>query len=100
MSSTKKTIYSILKQPRITEKEAISSSFNNSMVFQVHPEASKHEIKTAVEQIFSVKVEAVRTMNFLGKVKRVGAKTGKRINWKKAYVSLAPGSNINLVEGL
>ena len=100
MASTKKTVYGILERPRITEKGALASSVNNSVVFRVHPKANKIEIKHAVEHIFDVKVQAVRTMNYRGKVKRVGARMGRQVNWKKAYVSLAPGSSINLVEGL
>ena len=100
MSSTKKTIYGILDRPRITEKGAMSSSTSNSVVFQVHPKANKNEIKNAVEKLFDVKVEGVRTMNYMGKIKRVGAKFGRQSAWKKAYVMLAPGSTIDLVEGL
>jgi len=100
MASTKKTVFGILQQPRITEKGALASSANNSFVFRVHPEANKEEIKSAVERIFDVKVLSVRTLNYLGKVKRVGARSGRQNNWKKAYVSLQPGSSINLVEGL
>ncbi|MFN8390891.1 MAG: 50S ribosomal protein L23 [Bdellovibrionota bacterium] len=100
MASTKKTVFGILERPRITEKGALASSVNNSVVFMVHPRANKVEIKTAVEKIFDVEVKSVRTMNYMGKVKRVGAKIGRQVAWKKAYVSLAPGSSINLIEGL
>ncbi len=100
MSSTKKTIYRVLGRPRITEKGAIASTINNSVLLEVHPLASKQEIKQAVEQIFEVKVKSVRTMNYIGKVKRVGARMGRQAKWKKAYVSLMPGNAIDLVEGL
>lgn len=100
MGSTKKTVFGILQQPRITEKGALASSASNSFVFRVHPKANKEEIKNAVERIFDVKVRSVRTLNCLGKVKRVGARSGRQNNWKKAYVSLQPGSTIDLVEGL
>jgi large subunit ribosomal protein L23 len=100
MSSTKKTIYAILERPRITEKGAIASSVNNGVVFRVHPEASKLEIKNAVEKIFDVKVRTVRTLNYQGKMKRVGARVGRQVNWKKAYVALEAGNSINLIEGL
>lgn len=100
MSSTKKTIYEVLTRPRLTEKGAIASSINNSVVFRVHPKANKSEIKAAVEKIFNVKVNSVRTMNFMGKEKRVGAHIGRKPDWKKAYVSLEPGNTIDLIEGL
>ncbi len=100
MGSTTKTIHAVLKRPRITEKAALASSAGNSYVFQVHPDATKQEIRKAVEKVFDVKVKAVRTVNYLGKVKRVGARAGRQNNWKKAYVSLEAGSSIDLVEGL
>lgn len=100
MASTKKTVYGILKRPRITEKAAVSGTTNNSVVFRVHPEANKLEIKNAVEKIFDVKVLSVRTLNYQGKIKRVGAQTGRQVNWKKAYVALADGNSIDFVEGL
>lgn len=100
MGSTKKTIYSVVRKPRITEKGAIATSVNNSVVLHVHPLASKTEIRHAVEKLFDVKVKSVRTLNFMGKVKRVGAKMGRQNNWKKAYVSLEAGSSIDFVEGL
>ena len=100
MSSTKKTIFEVLRKPRITEKGAIAGTVNNSVVFRVHPKANKVEIANAVEKIFNVKVRSVRTMNFMGKMKRVGARIGQQPAWKKAYVSLEPGNTIDLVEGL
>lgn len=98
--SIKKTVFGILDRPRITEKGAMASSVNNSFVFRVHPKANKSEIKNAVETIFDVKVKSVRTMNYMGKIKRVGARSGRQNNWKKAYVSLEAGNTIDLVEGL
>lgn len=100
MASTKNSSYSILKKPKITEKTAIAGSVNNSYVFEVHPRANKIEIKNAVEKIFSVKVAQVRTVNSLGKVKRVGTTQGRRNSTKKAYVSLQEGFSLDLVEGL
>ena len=100
MSSTKKTLFGILQRPRITEKGAMASSVSNSFVFQVHPDANKDEIKKAVEKVFDVKVKSVRTMNYMGKIKRVGARSGRQNSWKKAYVSLEAGNTIDLVEGL
>jgi large subunit ribosomal protein L23 len=100
MSSTKKQIYSVLRSPLITEKAANAGSSTNTAVFEVHPEATKNEIRQAVEKIFKVKVEGVRTVNCLGKLKRVSGRLGKQPDWKKAYVRLAEGSSIDVVEGL
>lgn len=92
--------YRILQGPIITEKAAYAGAESNSVAFEVHPKATKEEIKKAVEKIFDVKVVKVRTINSLGKVKRVGAALGRKKNTKKAYISLAPGSSIDLIEGL
>lgn len=94
------TNYEVLRRPRITEKAAVAGSGTNTVVFEVHPKANKVEIKQAVERIFEVKVEEVRTVNVLGKIKRVKGTVGQRSSWKKAYVTLAEGSSIDLVEGL
>ena len=98
--SMNKSPYSIVRRPRITEKSAIVGSYNNGIVFDVAPEANKIEIRLAVEKIYDVKVRAVRTANFMGKVKRVGRKVGRKSAWKKAYVFLQEGSSIDLVDGL
>jgi large subunit ribosomal protein L23 len=100
MSSIKGNQYRILRRPRITEKSAIAGANKQCVVFEVHPEANKAEIKNAVENIFSVKVTSVRTVNYMGKEKRVGARVGRQVAWKKAYVSLAEGSKIDIIEGL
>ena len=98
MASVKKDIYSILRAPRITEKSA--NAGKNTIVFEVHVDANKVEIRNAIEKIFSVKVEGVRTLNNMGKIRRVKMKQGRENGWKKAYVKLAEGSSIDLVEGL
>lgn len=100
MGSAKKNEFAILKKPRLTEKGAIISSESNAYVFEVHPDANKQEIKRAVEKIFEVKVTSVKTMNCMGKLKRVGAHLGKQKDWKKAYVSVAAGQSIEVIEGL
>ena len=100
MASTKQNVYQIIRRPRITEKSAMLGSGSNAVVFDVHPLANKPEIKKAVEAIFDVKVNSVRVTNYLGKVKRVGVRTGRRGAWKKAYVFLKEGSSINIIEGL
>ncbi len=100
MGSVKGSIYEILRRPRITEKAAGMGSTSNTVVFEVHPKANKAEIKSAVEKIFYVKVKAIRTVNMLGKVKRVRTSMGRQNNWKKAYVCLEEGSSIDVIEGL
>jgi large subunit ribosomal protein L23 len=89
-------IFQILKTPHISEKSAVLGDSANQAVFQVASDAKKAEIKEAVEQLFSVKVAAVRTVNVKGKSKRQGARRGKRSDWKKAYVSLEQGHEIDL----
>ena len=100
MSSIKKNAFQIIRRPRITEKSAYVGSENNAVVFDVHPKANKAEIKKAIEQIFEVKVQAVRTANYLGKAKRASRHSAQRGAWKKAYVYLKEGSSIDIIEGL
>ena len=89
-------IFQILLTPHISEKSAVLGDAANQAVFQVAGDASKSEIKAAVEQLFDVKVAAVRTVNMKGKRKRMGLRQGKRSDWKKAYVSLEQGHEIDL----
>jgi large subunit ribosomal protein L23 len=100
MSSVKRSMYGILRQPKITEKTALLGTKSNTVVFDVHPKANKSDIKNAVEKLFDVKVEVVRTVNGLGKVRRVKAQAGRQRAWKKAYVTLKEGSSIDVIEGL
>jgi large subunit ribosomal protein L23 len=88
--------YDILRLPHITEKATIQKDeFEGRMVvFKVRPEATKRQVKAAVQGIFEVEVESVRTANFRGKVKRMGKYRGRRANWKKAYVTLKPGQDM------
>ena len=89
-------IFQILKSPHISEKSAVLGEEANQAVFQVSTDAKKAEIKAAVEQLFNVKVVNVRTANMKGKTKRQGLRRGKRNDWKKAYVSLEQGHEIDL----
>ncbi|MFT5221279.1 MAG: large subunit ribosomal protein L23 [Gammaproteobacteria bacterium] len=89
-------IFQILRTPHISEKAAVLGDTANQAVFQVSSNAKKGEIKEAVEQLFNVKVASVRTANMKGKTKRMGARSGKRNDWKKAYVSLEQGHEIDL----
>ena len=89
-------IFQILKTPHISEKSAVLGDSANQAVFQVATDANKVEIKQAVEQLFNVKVADVRTINMKGKSKRMGMRSGRRSDWKKAYVSLEQGHEIDL----
>jgi large subunit ribosomal protein L23 len=89
----------VLKAPHISEKSTMVAEKLNTIVFKVAIDATKAEIKAAVEKLFEVKVEAVRTLNVMGKTKRTGARVGKRSDWKKAYVTLVPGQDIDFMGG-
>lgn len=89
-------IFQILLTPHISEKSAVLGDNANQAVFQVANDANKAEIKDAIEQLFNVKVANVRTLNMKGKTKRQGLRRGKRSDWKKAYVSLEQGHEIDL----
>jgi len=89
-------VYQVIKAPLISEKAAIIGDASNQHVFKVATDAKKDEIKQAVEQIFNVKVSKVRAANVKGKTKRQGMRMGKRKDWKKAYVSLEQGHEIDL----
>ena len=85
----------ILLRPHVSEKTAMAADSNRQFAFRVLNNASKPEIKHAVELMFNVEVEQVRVLNAKGKTKRSGSTLGRRINWKKAYVSLKPGFDID-----
>ncbi len=89
-------MYQIIKRPHVSEKSALLGDAANQAVFQVATDANKSEIKQAVEQLFNVKVADVRTVNMKGKSKRMGMRRGRRSDWKKAYVSLEQGHEIDL----
>ena len=91
--------YDVIVKPVITEKSTLVSEFNQ-VVFKVARDASKPEIKAAVEALFSVKVLAVNTIVVKGKTKRFRGRPGQRSDWKKAMVRLAEGQSIDLTTGL
>ena len=93
-------IYQVIKEPRITEKANIQKEDTNQVTFRVHKKANKVEIRQAVETFFKTKVLDVRTMNVRGKRRRMGKTVGKKSDWKKAVVRLAPGENIEFFEGM
>jgi len=92
-------LYDVIKFPIITEKSTAAQASANQYFFRVDPRATKHDIRLAVEKIFRVKVKDVRTMNVLGKRKRVGRNIGMTSNWKKAMVTLREGDRIEVLEG-
>ena len=90
----------VVQGPIITEKGTLVNEAGNQVIFRVHPQANKVEIRRAVESLFKVRVEKVRTTRQLGKIRRVGRHSGRRPDWKKAYVTLAEGSRIDFFEGV
>lgn len=92
-------IMKVLLGPHVTEKAAIVGESSNQYVFQVAKDATKPEIKKAVEMLFDVEVDAVRVSNMNGKVKRFGMQMGRRKDWKKAYVRVKEGQTIDFMGG-
>lgn len=97
--SAKAEQYDVIRRPIITEKATMASEAN-AVVFEVAIDASKPEIKAAVESLFNVKVKAVNTAIAKGKVKRFRGRPGKRNDVKKAYVTLEAGNAIDVTTGL
>ncbi|MDP6482971.1 MAG: 50S ribosomal protein L23 [Nitrospinota bacterium] len=96
----KKDVREIIRRPLVTEKSTRANEETNKVTFVVRKDANKIEIKRAVEEVFGVNVLEVRTLNNRGKKKRVGARQGRKPDWKKAVVSLREGDRINLFEGV
>jgi large subunit ribosomal protein L23 len=88
-------IFQVLESPHVSEKAAIAADLNNQYVFKVALNATKSEIKKSVEQLFKVKVDNVRTLRVKGKVKRNKHGLSARTTWKKAYVRLQQGQDID-----
>jgi large subunit ribosomal protein L23 len=91
-------LMTILRAPAISEKSTFVADKYEQVVFRVAPDATKPEIKAAVELLFKVQVESVNVSNVKGKEKRFGRFVGKRRDWRKAYVSLKSGQEINFAE--
>ena len=89
----------VLLGPHVSEKSTAVADSSNQVVFKVRIDANKKQIRQAVEALFDVKVERVSTVRVAGKAKRFGAMLGQRRAWKKAYVRLAPGSDLDFVGG-
>ncbi len=88
------SVYTVIRRPLITEKGVGVKETEGTLVFEVAPDATKTEVKQAVELLFKVKVSSVRTSNFLGKERRRGKFSGFRPDWKKAYVRLKAGEKM------
>ena len=90
-------VYQIIRRPHISEKTAGIADTDRQITFEVLKTATKPEIKAAVEQLFKVEVEDVKTVMMKGKTKRFGRTLGKRKDWKKAYVKLKEGHDIDFI---
>lgn len=99
MSFSQERLYQVLLAPQISEKATYVAEKNEQVIFKVAGDATKPEIKAAVELLFKVEVDSVQVLNVKGKVKRFGRTTGRRKGWKKAFVCLKAGQEINFVEG-
>jgi len=88
------TIYQVIRRPLVTEKGVQKKEAERTLCFEVAPDANKTEIRAAVEKLFKVKVESVRTLHNVGKLRRRGRFSGYRPDWKKAYVKLQPGQKV------
>jgi large subunit ribosomal protein L23 len=93
-------LHDVIRKPLVTEKSTIGRETHNLVTFAVDPHASKHEIRRAVETLFSVQVEDVHTMRQARKSRRVGKSMGYKPEWKKAIVRLAEGQTIEFFEGV
>ncbi len=89
-------LYKVLISPIITEKANTLAEKYNQVSFKVLKSATKIDVKNAFELVFEAKVNSVRLLNVKGKTKRFGGFTGKRVDWKKAYIHLVPGQNFDL----
>jgi large subunit ribosomal protein L23 len=85
----------IIQAPIISEKSTLAAEINKNFVFKVQKSASKKQVKSAVELMFGVEVDSVNVLNVKGKQKRFGRSLGQRSDWKKAYVKLKPGHDID-----
>ena len=92
-----KRLMTIILGPHVSEKSTAVADQNNQVVFKVRPDATKVEIRKAVELLFEGKVGNVTVVNVSGKVRLRGANRGRKSDWKKAYVKLAPGQNLDFM---
>lgn len=87
-------LYEVVRRPIVTEKGLTKKECENTLTFEVHPDANKVQVRQAIEKIFKVKVADVRTMNNEGKLRRRGRFAGYRSDWKKVYVKLKAGEKM------
>ena len=99
ITKTQDRLLQVILAPQITEKATYIADKYQQIAFKVRTDATKPEIKAAVELVFKVEVEKVAVINVSGKTKGAGKRVGKRNDWKKAYVSLKPGQEINFAAG-
>jgi large subunit ribosomal protein L23 len=92
--------YQVLKRPLVSEKSTKQKEQSNQIVFEVDRRANKVLVRNAVENIFKVQVMDVQVVNVKGKERRLGRNVGRKPDWKKAIVRLAPGENIEFFEGV
>jgi large subunit ribosomal protein L23 len=95
VSLNKYHLATVLRAPIVSEKSTIAAEKNNRFVFKVQKQATKKQVKNAVELMFKVEVDSVQVLNVKGKQKRFGGSLGQRSDWKKAYVRLKPGHDID-----
>jgi large subunit ribosomal protein L23 len=93
-------VHDVIRKPLVTEKSSIGREEENLVTLAVDPRANKHDVKRAVEELFSVEVVRVRTMRMPRKTRRVGKFMGRKPEWKKALVVLAEGQSIEFYEGV
>ncbi len=96
---SKERVFELIRRPLVTEKTTLMSE-HNQVTFEVPLDANKHEIKTAVQELFKVKVTAVNTLRQKGKTKRFRGQPGRRSDYKKAVVTLAEGDSIDVTTGV
>ena len=87
-------LYEVIRRPIVTEKAVTAKDGASTLCFEVSPDANKTQIKAAVQKVFNVKVDDVKTINNVGKLRRRGRFTGYRPDWKKAYVRLKAGEKM------
>jgi len=97
LNGNQERLMTILLGPHISEKASARSDKNNQVVFKVRRDATKQEIRRAVQTLFEVEVDKVMVVHMPGKIRKYGRTIGRRSSWKKAYVRLAPGHDINFL---
>ncbi len=95
--ASQERLMQVILGPHISEKSTAAAEGANQVVFRVRRDATKPEIRKAVELLFEVKVDDVSVVNVRGKAKRFGMRTGRQSSWKKAYVRLAPGQDLDFI---